>query len=309
MEQDKINAYMTLYTVLVEFSKAAAPMVPFITEQIYQNLVRNFDPGAPESIHLCDYPEVRKERILPELEKDMKNLLNIVALGRACRNDASVKNRQPLSRMYVKSDFTLDAPFVRIIADELNIKEVRFTDDVSGFISYSFKPQLRTVGPKFGKLVGAIRKALTEIDGTKAMEDLRSGGKLILSVGSESVELEEEDLLIESARVEGSVSESSTGITVVLDTRLTDALREEGIVRELVSKIQTMRKEAGFEVMDRIVLYAADNPKIEETLRKNEEEIRGEVLAREIVTGSVEGYEKRWNINGCEVILGVKRTK
>ena len=307
MEQDKINAYMTLYTALVEFSKTAAPMVPFITEQIYQNLVRTFDSNAPISIHLCDYPEVRKEMILPELEKDMKNLLDIVVMGRACRNSAAIKNRQPLGLMYVKSDFRLSEYYVEIIEEELNIKKVEFTDDVSEYVSYSFKPQLKTVGPKYGKLVGAIRGALAEIDGTAAMAELKSTGKLTLNAGGETIELAEEDLLIEAARVEGFVSESNASITVVLDTHLTDELIEEGYVRELVSKIQTMRKEAGFEVMDRIVVYAKDSEKIEKVLKDNKDEICGEVLADEIVFGRTAGYEKEWNINDCKIKLGVEK--
>jgi len=309
MEQDKINAYMTLYTTLVEFSKAAAPMVPFITEQIYQNLVRTFDDNAPLSIHLCDFPEIRKDRILPDLENDMKHLLDIVVMGRACRNAAAIKNRQPLPLMYVKSDIVLGEYYVQIIEEELNIKKVEFTDDVSRFVSYSFKPQLKTVGPKYGKLVGAIRNALMSLDGSAAMSELKSTGKLTIDAGGSPVELAEEDLLIEAAKVEGFVSESNANITVVLDTHLTDDLIEEGYVRELVSKIQTMRKEAGFEVMDRIVVYAKDNEKIEGILKTHHDEICGEVLANDIVTGSVSGYTKEWNINDCKVELGVEKVK
>ncbi len=307
MEQDKINAYMTLYTALVEFSKAAAPMIPFMTEQIYQNLVRTVDADAPMSIHLCDFPAARQEWILPELEENMKNLLDVVVLGRACRNTANIKNRQPLARMYVKSDFTLDQMYKDIIADELNIKEVCFTDEIGSFVSYSFKPQLKTVGPKFGKLVGGIRGALANIDGSAAMAQLKETGKLTLSVNGTEVELAEEDLLIESAKVEGYVSEAYGPVTVVLDTNLTPELIEEGFVRELISKIQTMRKEAGFEVMDKIVVSAKDNAKIEAVLKANQAQICSEVLAEEIVYGTTDGYEKAWKINDEDVVLAVKK--
>ena len=305
MEQDKINAYMTLYTALVEFSKAAAPMIPFMTEQIYQNIVRSVDKSVPESIHLCDFPEVKEEWIIPELEENMANLLDVVVLGRACRNAANIKNRQPLAKMYVKSAFTLDKLYVDVIADELNIKEVCFTDDIEGFVSYSFKPQLKTVGPKFGKLVGGIRNALANIDGSAAMAELRSAGKLTLDIDGNTVELAEEDLLIESAKVEGYISESNANVTVVLDTNLTPGLIAEGFVREIISKVQTMRKEAGFEVMDKIVLYAADNDKICGILADNKNEICSEVLANDIVTGEVKGYIKEWNINEEKVTMGV----
>jgi isoleucyl-tRNA synthetase len=307
MEQDKINAYMTLYTALVEFSKAAAPMVPFITEEIYQNLVRSVDPNAIESIHLCDFPEVKTEWIDTKLEEDMKNLLDIVVMGRACRNASAIKNRQPLAKMYVKCDFTLDKMFVDVIADELNIKEICFTDNIDGFVSYSFKPQLKTVGPKYGKLVGGIRNALATINGNEAMAKLKSEGKLTLDINGTAVELSEEDLLIESAKVEGYVSESNANITVVLDTNLTDELIEEGYVREIISKVQTMRKEAGFEVMDKIVIYVKDNEKIEKIITDNKDKILREVLAEEIRLGEVDGYSKEWKINEENVLMGVKK--
>ena len=307
MEQDKINAYMTLYTALVEFCKAAAPMIPFMTEDIYQNLVRGIDRDAPESIHLCDYPSVKTEWIDRTLEEDMAHLLEIVVMGRACRNAASMKNRQPLSRMLVKSSWQLSDFYQTIIQDELNIKKVEFTDDIGTYISYSFKPQLKTVGPKFGKLVGGIRAALSEIDGNAAMEEVRSTGELKLDINGTEIVLLKEDLLIETLQKEGYVTESDQSISVVLDTNLTPELVEEGFVRELVSKIQTMRKEAGFEVMDRINVYARDNRKIETILKEHSEEIRSEVLADQIILDETRGYEKEWNINSEKVIMAVEK--
>ena len=308
-EQDKINAYMTLYTALSEFSKAAASMIPFMTEQIYQNIVRGVDSSVPESIHLCDFPEVKTQWIIPELEENMKNLLDIVVMGRACRNAANIKNRQPLAKMYVKSGFALDKLYVDVIEDELNIKEVCFTDDVEGFVSYSFKPQLKTVGPKFGKLVGGIRNALANVDGSAAMSELKTNGKLTLDIDGNTVELAEEDLLIESAKVEGYISESNANITVVLDTNLTPELIAEGFVREIISKVQTMRKEAGFEVMDKIILYSMNNDKIARILADNKDQICSEVLANDIVLGEAKGYVKEWNINEEKVTMGVERDK
>ncbi len=307
MEQDKINAYMTLYTALVEFCKAAAPMIPFMTEDIYLNLVRGIDRDAPESIHLCDYPSVKTEWIDRTLEEDMAHLLEIVVMGRACRNAASMKNRQPLSRMLVKSSWQLSDFYQTIIQDELNIKKVEFTDDIGTYISYSFKPQLKTVGPKFGKLVGGIRAALSEIDGNAAMEEVRSTGELKLDINGTEIVLLKEDLLIETLQKEGYVTESDQSISVVLDTNLTPELVEEGFVRELVSKIQTMRKEAGFEVMDRINVYARDNRKIETILKEHSEEIRSEVLADQIILDETRGYEKEWNINSEKVIMAVEK--
>ena len=255
MEQDKINAYMTLYTALVTVAKAAAPMIPFMTEDIYQNLVRSIDADAPESIHLCDYPEVNEAWIDKDLEANMEELLEIVVLGRACRNTANIKNRQPIGTMYVKAEKAMDKFYTDIIADELNVKEVKFADDVESFISYSFKPQLRTVGPKYGKLLNGIRTALSEIDGTAAMKELRDNGVLVLDIAGNRVELAEEDLLIETAQSEGYVTETDGETSVVLDTNLTPELIQEGFVREIISKVQTMRKEAGFEVMDKIIVY------------------------------------------------------
>mgnify|MGYP001851377710 FL=1 len=307
MEQDKINAYMTLYTALVEFCKAAAPMIPFMTEDIYQNLVRSIDKEAPESIHLCDYPEAKTQWIDKTLEEDMAHLLEIVVMGRACRNAAAMKNRQPLSRMLVKSAWKLSDFYQTIIEDELNIKKVEFTDDIGSYISYSFKPQLKTVGPKFGKLVGGIRAALSEIDGSAAMAEVQSSGELKLDINGMAIVLLKEDLLIEALQKEGYVTESDQSISVVLDTNLTPELVEEGFVRELVSKIQTMRKEAGFEVMDRINVYAKDNRRIEEILQEHGEEICSEVLADQIILDETRGYEKEWNINSEKVIMAVEK--
>ncbi len=307
MEQDKINAYMTLYNALVTIAKTAAPMIPFMTEDMYQNLVRSVDKDAPESIHLCDFPTVNEAWIDKDLEADMKELLEIVVLGRACRNTANIKNRQPIGTMYVKAEKKMGEFYTDIIADELNVKEVKFADDVESFISYSFKPQLRTVGPKYGKLLGGIKQALTDIDGTAAMKELKSNGVLKLDINGNDVELTEEDLLIETAQTEGYVSESDGETSVVLDTNLTPELIEEGFVREIISKIQTMRKEAGFEVMDKIKVYAHGNDKIQEVMKAHEDEIKSEVLADEMVLGETDGYVKEWNINKETVTMGVKK--
>ena len=307
MEQDKINAYMTLYNALVTIAKTAAPMIPFMTEDMYQNLVRSVDKDAPESIHLCDFPTVNEAWIDKDLEADMKELLEIVVLGRACRNTANIKNRQPIGTMYVKAEKKMGEFYTDIIADELNVKEVKFADDVESFISYSFKPQLRTVGPKYGKLLGGIKQALTDIDGTAAMKELRGNGVLKLDINGNDVELTEEDLLIETAQTEGYVSESDGETSVVLDTNLTPELIEEGFVREIISKIQTMRKEAGFEVMDKIVVYAHGNDKIQDVMKAHEDEIKSEVLADEMVLGETDGYVKEWNINKEAVTMGVKK--
>ena len=309
MEQDKINAYMTLYTALVTVAKAAAPMIPFMTEDIYQNLVRSIDANAPESIHLCDYPKVNEAWIDKDLEANMEELLEIVVLGRACRNTANIKNRQPIGTMYVKAEKAMDKFYTDIIADELNVKEVKFADDVESFISYSFKPQLRTVGPKYGKLLNGIRTALSEIDGTAAMKELRDNGVLVLDIAGNRVELAEEDLLIETAQSEGYVTETDGETSVVLDTNLTPELIQEGFVREIISKVQTMRKEAGFEVMDKIIVYAKDNDKIMDIMKANQDEIKREVLAENIILGEAEGYTKEWNINKEAVTLGVSKVQ
>lgn len=307
MEQDKISAYMTLYTALVEFCKAAAPMIPFMTEDIYRNLVCSVDKTAPESIHLCDYPRIHEDWIDRELEDNMEHLLEIVVMGRACRNTANMKNRQPISRMYVKSCWSLTEFYKEIIQEELNIKEVVFTDEISEFITYSFKPQLKTVGPKFGKLLNGIRTALSSVDGNEAMREIKSSGQLVLNIEGTSVILLQEDLLIETAQMEGYYSETDNGVTVVLDTNLTPELVEEGFVREIISKIQTMRKEAGFEVMDKIRVYVKDNQVIRGIVEKHGNQIASEVLAEEIITDRTEGFEKEWNINTEKVTLAVKR--
>ena len=307
MTEDKINAYMTLYTVLVTFCKLAAPMIPFMTEDIYQNLVRSIDKSAPESIHLCDFPQANEAYIDSELEARMDEVLDIVVLGRACRNSASIKNRQPIGVMYVKAEKVLPEYFVEIVADELNVKKVEFVSDAASFTSYSFKPQLRTVGPKYGKYLGKIRTMLAEIDGNAAMAELRDTGKLKLDLGDTVAELSEEDLLIESAQIPGYEALSDNNVTVALDTNLTPELIEEGFVREIVSKIQTMRKDSGFEVMDNINIYCSGNEKIADIMERNADSIKSETLAVNIVFGSETHFSKNWNINGEDVVLGVEK--
>ena len=307
MEQDKINAYMTLYTALVEISKCAAPMIPFMTEDIYQNLVRSINPDAPESIHLCDFPSVNEAHIDKAVEAHMDEVLKIVVMGRACRNSANIKNRQPIGNMFVKAPETLSEYFVEIIEDELNVKKVNFTEDVSSYTSYTFKPQLRTVGPKYGKVLGQIQKALAGLDGNAAMAELKANGVLALTEVEGDVKLTEEDLLITMTQMEGYVTEGDNTVTVVLDTNLTPELIEEGFVREIISKIQTMRKEAGFEVMDQITIYYKADAKVADIFGKYGSEIRSDVLGNAIVAGEMDGYQKEWNINGETVLLGVKK--
>ncbi len=372
MEQDKINAYMTLYTALVTVAKVAAPMIPFMTEDIYQNLVRSIDANAPESIHLCDYPAANEAYIDKDLEANMDEVLKLVVMGRACRNTANIKNRQPIGKMFVKSNVVLPEFYQEIVEEELNVKEMEFTDDVRNFTSYTFKPQMRTVGPKYGKLLGGIKEVLANLDGNQAMDELNATEALKLDVNGQEVTLfredllidtaqmegyvsesdngitvvldtnlteellEEgfgnqamdelnatealkldvngqevtlfrEDLLIDTAQMEGYVSESDNGITVVLDTNLTEELLEEGFVRELISKIQTMRKEADFEVTDKIKLYYQGTEKAEAVFEKYETEIGGEVLATEVVKGTPGGYTKEWNINGETMTMGVEK--
>ncbi|MDF2586695.1 MAG: ileS [Anaerocolumna sp.] len=318
MEQDKINAYMTLYTALVTLAKVSAPFIPYMTEDIYRNLVVNLDKTAPESIHLCEYPTFDEKFIDKELEKNMEAVLDIVVLGRACRNTANIKNRQPIGTMYVKSDFSytdeageknLGLPdfYKEIVEDELNVKAVTFTNDVRNFTSYSFKPQLKTLGPKFGKQIGQIRQILSELDGNTAMDEINTTGGLKITLDGNEATLEKEDLLIEAAQTEGYVSDSDHGVTVVLDTKLSPELIEEGFVRELISKIQTMRKDAGFEVMDHIKVSQTGNEKIKAIFEKNEEEIKSEVMADELVLDGAYGFTKEWNINGETVTLGVEK--
>ncbi len=307
MEQDKINAYMTLYTALVTISKAAAPMIPFMTEDIYQNMVRSVDKDAPESIHLCDFPQVHAERIDKALEESMKDVLAAVVMGRACRNDAAIKNRQPIGRMYIKADFSLDDFYVDIIKDELNVKEVVFTDDVRDFTSYTFKPQLRTVGPKYGKQLGGIQKTLGALDGNAAMDELKESGKLAFTVDGATVELTQDDLLISMAQKEGYVSQEDNQITVVLDTNLTQELVEEGFVYEIISKIQTMRKDAGFEVMDHIRVSLCGNAKLFAIAENNREAICGKVLAEELHADVSFAVTKEWNVNGENVTISLEK--
>ena len=307
MEQDKINAYMTLYTALVNICKAAAPMIPFMTEDIYQNLVRSNDASAPESIHLCDFPVVNKDHIDKKLEEDMEDVLDAVVMGRACRNEAAIKNRQPISRMYIKADFTLSEFYQEIIEDELNVKEVVFTDDVRDFTSYTFKPQLRTVGPKYGNQLGGIQKHLAALDGNAAMDELNADGALKFDVDGVAVELTKDDLLIDMAQKEGYVSQEDNKMTVVLDTNLTPELLEEGFVYEIISKIQTMRKESGFEVTDHIRVSINGNDRLSEIARKNKDAISGKVLADELTSGAEYAVSKEWNINGENAVIAVER--
>lgn len=307
MEQDKINAYMTLYTCLVNISKLAAPMIPFMTEEIYQNLVRSIDPEAPESIHLCDYPKADESMIDPELESNMDHVLEIVVLGRAARNEGAIKNRQPIARMMVKAPFEIPEFYQKIILDELNVKKIELTDEAESFVNYSFKPQLKTVGPKYGKQLGGIKKTLAELDGRRAMQELGEKGALTLDIDGTSVVLSKDDLLIETAQTEGYETQSDGKTTVVLDKALTPELIEEGFVRELTSKIQTMRKEAGFEVMDRIRVYAKGNEKIQKIMTDNKESISHDVLADDFIFGETQGYVKDWKINSEPVTLGVEK--
>lgn len=307
MEQDKINAYMTLYTALVTVSKLAAPMIPFMTEDIYRNLVCSVDKTAPESIHLCLYPEVEEAYIDKELENNMEAVLKVVVMGRAARNAANLKNRQPLANMFIKAPFELSKYFADIVEEELNVKKVTFTDDVRLFTTYTFKPQLKTVGPKYGKLLNQIRQELTNLDGNAAMDDLNDVGFIKMEMNGEEVVLTKDDLLIDMTQMEGYVSENDGDVTIVLDSNLTPELVEEGFVREIISKIQTMRKEANFEVTDHITIYHKGNETIERIFAKYEDEIKSNVLADHVVAGSVEGYIKDWNINGETVALGVLR--
>ena len=307
MEQDKINAYMTLYTALVTISKAAAPMIPFMTEDIYRNLVCSIDANAPESVHLCDFPEVKEDWIDTKLEEDMEEVLEAVVLGRACRNTANIKNRQPIGKMYVKADKELSDFYMDIIRDELNVKEAEFTGDVSKLTTYSFKPQLKTLGRRFGKNINAVREILASLDGQAAMAELNEKGNLTITVDGNEEALEKDDLLIEAAQMEGYISDSDHGITVVLDTNLTPELLEEGFVREVISKVQTMRKDAGFEVMDHIRVSMQDNDKVKEIVQKNEAQIKSEVMADEITYDKAAGFTKEWSINGEKVTLGVEK--
>lgn len=306
MPQDKINAYMTLYTALVTFSKVAAPMLPFITEEIYQNLVRSIDKNATESIHLCEFPKCDEKLIDKELESRMEEVLEVVTLGRNARNSANIKNRQPISKIYVNGN-DLPEYFKSIIENELNVKEVVFTKDVSNFTSYTFKPNFKTLGPRLGKILGQVQGILQKLDGAKAMKDLEENNQIVLEINGQTIELTKEDLLIEVKQKEGYETASDRGVTVVLDTNLTSELLEEGMVRELISKVQTMRKDAGFEVVNHITLSVTNNKKVEDIVKKNLEEVKADVLADEVVFEELDGFTKTWNLNGEDVTLSVKR--
>ena len=305
MTQDKINAYMTLYTSLVTIAKASAPMIPFMTEDIYQNLVRSIDADAIESIHLCDFPEACDRFIDKELEESMEEVVDIVVLGRACRNTSGLKSRQPLNAIYVKAKSELKEFYKDIIKTELNIKNVEFVDDVSQFASYSFKPQLKTLGRRFGKDINTVREILANIDGSKAMAELSANGTLTIEVNGVAEALTEEDLLIETVKSDDYVTDADGALTVVLETKLTDELIEEGYVRELVSKLQNMRKDSGFEVMDHITVYVSGNDKISDIFNRNGEYIKSQVLADDIIIGSDCDASKEMNINGETVNIGV----
>jgi isoleucyl-tRNA synthetase len=282
-------------------------MIPFMTEDIYQNLVCGIDKSAPESIHLCDFPVADESLIDKDLEAAMEAVLDIVVMGRAARNAANIKNRQPIGTMFVKAEKALGEMYQEIIADELNVKKVVFTDDVRDFTSYTFKPQLKTVGPKYGKFLGGIKQYLAEVDGNEAMDSLNENGCITFDVNGTSVVLSKDDLLIDMAQKEGYVSQADNNLTVVLDTNLTEELIEEGFVREVISKIQTMRKEADFEVTDKIVIYVSGNEKVSDIVKANAENIKGDVMAVDIKLGELAGYSKEWNINGETVSIGVEK--
>ncbi len=307
MEQDKINAYMTLYTALVTVVKAAAPMIPFMADDIYRNLVCEIDKNAPVSVHLCDFPVADEKLVDKELEKNMDAVLKTVVMGRAARNASNIKNRQPISKMFVKAGFELSDFYKEIIEDELNVKDVIFTDDVREFTSYTFKPQLRTVGPKYGKQLGGIQKYLASVDGNLAMDDLKAKGAISFDVDGVTVSLAEEDLLIAITQKEGYVTEADNAVTVVLDTNLTEELIEEGFMYEVISKIQTMRKDSGFEVMDRIKVVVSGSDKVSKVVLKNKEAIATKVLATEISDNGTLSNMKEWNVNGENVTIGVER--
>ena len=298
---------MTLYTTLVEFAKVCAPFIPFMSEQIYQNLVLSVDKNAPESIHLCDFPLSRAAWSFPEIEQDMDAIRKIVMLGRACRNEANIKNRQPLSKLFIQSEHAVNEAYQDIILDELNIKEVAFTNDASEFISYNFKPQMRTMGPKYGKLMRPIFDEIAKMDGAAVMAQLDSGEPLKLVVEGTDVEITKEDVLVETLQKDGFVSDSDAGFTVVLDTNLTDALIEEGYVREFISKVQTMRKDSGFEVLDHILVSFSGSNKIAEIVKNNEAEIKTQLLAESLTDASNLTDGKDWNINGEKVIISITK--
>ena len=306
MNQDKINAYMTLYTALTTVVKLAAPMVPFITESIYRNLVCSVDDKAPISVHLCDFPVANEAFIDTELEAEMELVLEIVVLGRAARNASNIKNRQPIGNMYVKADRQLDDFFKEIVASELNLKAVSFKDDMEEYLSYSFKPQFKVLGPKVGKQIGEVKAALAGINGHAAKAELESTGKLKLTLKSGEVELLPEDVDITMSQTEGFATQRYGNVTIALETTLSQELIEEGFVREIISKLQTMRKENGFQVVDHITVYAAGNDKLVDIMSRNEDFLKKVVLADKVVYGSTEGFVKEWNINGEDITLAVK---
>ena len=307
MTDDKTAAYLTLYTALVTTAKAAAPMIPFMAENIYQNIVRNIDKDAPESIHLCDFPEVNEKLIDLHLEEQMNKVLEIVVLGRAARNGSARKNRQPLAVMYVKAEGALEDIYTDIINDELNIKKVSFTDEVDDFVTYQFKPQLKTLGPKYGKQLGEIRNALSTIDGSAAKKELDTNGKVVLSLSAGDIELTAEDLLIEAQQKEGFFTVNDRGITVAIDTTLTEELIEEGFVREIVSKLLSMRKEAGFNVTDHIAVTLSGSGTVTAIAEKCSAEISGDTLADTLEICEPIGFAKEWDINGEQVTIGIKK--
>ena len=308
MPQDKINAYKTLHTVLVTLAELSAPFIPFMAEQVYQNLVKSVDETAPTSVHLCDFPVCDESMINAELEKYMGEVLDIVVLGRSCRNESNIKNRQPIGTLYVGATEVLPQEFIEIVAEELNVKHVEFTTEAADFISYSFKPQMRTLGPKYGKMLNAIRTALAELDGNAAMVELNENGVLKLSIEGQDIELTKEDLLISTAQKEGYAAATDKGYTVAIDTNLTPELLEEGFVREIISKIQTMRKEANFEVQDHILIAYTGSEKATAIMSKNADHIASEVLGNSATEGTLEGgFTKEWKINGEDLTLTVKR--
>ncbi|MBP3391681.1 MAG: isoleucine--tRNA ligase [Clostridia bacterium] len=313
MPQDKINAYMTLYTTIVTYCKLAAPMLPFMTEDIYLNLVAGIDANAPKSIHLCDFPVADEALIDADLEAGMEKVLEIVVLGRSARNNAAIKNRQPLANMYVKAEGTLDGYFTEIIKNELNVQNVAFVDNTDAFLTYSFKPQLRTLGRKFGKDIGRVKEylaALTGKDAAEAMKTLKETGSMDIVLDGVATPVTEEDLLIESAKLPGFEAQEDKGITVILDTTLTPELIEAGFVRELISRIQTMRKEAGFEVTDHIEIFETGSEEIRKVLLANEAEIKAETLSEALTVDAeipADAYAKEWDINGKNVTLAVRR--
>ena len=308
MTADKAAAYTTLYTVLVTLAKVCAPYVPFMTESMYRNLVTPFYKDAPESVHLCDFPVADESLIDPELEKGMEDVLEIVVLGRAARNGSNVKNRQPLKKLYIATDrkVNLTEELYGIARDDLNVKEFEILHDATAFVTYKLKPQLKTLGPRYGKALGAIREFLNACDAAKVVATVKAGKTYSVELGGVTVDFTLDDLLISSEPAEGYVSESGNGLTVVLDVHLTDELILEGALREIVSRVQNMRKEAGFEVTDRIILGYVAEGVCGRVFKELKDEIAADVLA-ETVTAELNGYQKEFDINGDKVTLSVKK--